>query len=169
MLDFLKFSLMKRTISMILLGLGILATSYANSHAATRANKETATTQMQDEGVFVIYETQPEFPGGMAELMKYIQKNIQYPSICKEKRLQGRVIVQFVVNTDSTINDVQVIKPVNPYFDKEAIRLVKSMPKWKPGEQYGKPVQVRFTLPVTFRLPKEETVKTDSLATSTNK
>ena len=160
---------MKRIAFTILLGLGIATTSYANSHADTTTNKGTAATQMQDEGVFVIYETQPEFPGGVAELMKYIQKNVQYPTICKEQGIQGRVIVQFAVNPDSTISDVQVVKPVNPYFDEEAIRLVKAMPKWKPGEQRGVPVKVRFTLPVTFRLPKEETATVDSLTTSTNK
>jgi len=88
----------------------------------------------------------------MAELMKFLQKNIKYPTICQEQGIQGRVIVQFVVNTDGSIVDAQVIKPVNPYLDKEALRVVGTMPKWKPGEQRGKKVRVRFTLPVTFRL-----------------
>jgi protein TonB len=95
--------------------------------------------------------------------MKYLQKNMRYPKVCKEQGLQGRVIVQFVVNTDSTISDVNVIKPVNPHFDKEALRVVKAMPKWKPGMQRGEPVRVRFTLPVTFRLP-EDTVKVDAVS-----
>ena len=116
-----------------------------------------------ENGVFYSVETQPEFPGGMAELMKYLQKNIRYPKVCKEQGLQGRVIVQFVVNTDSTISDVNVVKPVNPHFDKEAVRVVEAMPKWKPGTQRGKPVRVRFTLPVTFRLP-EDTVKVDAVS-----
>ena len=116
-----------------------------------------------ENAIFQVVETQPEFPGGIAELMKYLQKNIRYPKVCKEQGLQGRVIVQFVVNTDSTISDVNVIKPVNPHFDKEALRVVKAMPKWKPGTQHGKPVRVRFTLPVTFRLP-EDTVKVDAVS-----
>ena len=116
-----------------------------------------------ENGVFYSVETQPEFPGGMAELMKYLQKNTRYPKVCKEQGLQGRVIVQFVVNTDSTISDVKVVKPVNPHFDEEALRVVKAMPKWKPGMQRGKPVRVRFTLPVTFRLP-EDTVKVDAVS-----
>ena len=99
----------------------------------------------------------------MAELMKYLQKNIRYPQICKERRVQGRVIVQFVVNADSTITDVNVVKPVNPYLDQEALRVVKAMPKWKPGEQRGEPVRVRFTLPVTFRLPAD-TVKVNTVS-----
>ena len=116
-----------------------------------------------ENAIFQVVETQPEFPGGIAELMKYLQKNMRYPKVCKEQGLQGRVIVQFVVNTDSTISDVNVIKPVNPHFDKEALRVVKAMPKWKPGMQRGKPVRVRFTLPVTFRLP-EDTVKVDAVS-----
>jgi protein TonB len=106
----------------------------------------------KEEEIFQVVENQPEFPGGMAELMKYLQKNIKYPSICQEQGIQGRVIVQFVVNSDGSIVDPQVIKPVNPYLDKEALRVVSTMPKWKPGEQRGKKVRVRFTLPVTFRL-----------------
>ena len=77
--------------------------------------------------------------------------------------MQGRVFVQFVVNTDSTITDVNVIKSVNPHLDEEAVRVVKAMPKWNPGKQRGEPVRVRFTLPVTFRLPKD-TVKVDTIS-----
>lgn len=124
---------------------------------------EVTEPEPDENAIFQVVETQPEFPGGIAELMKYLQKNMRYPKVCKEQGLQGRVIVQFVVNTDSTISDVNVIKPVNPHFDKEALRVVKAMPKWKPGTQRGKPVRVRFTLPVTFRLP-EDTVKVDAIS-----
>ena len=120
-------------------------------------------TEPDENSIFQVVEIQPEFPGGMAELMKYLQKNIRYPQICKEQRVQGRVIVQFVVNADSTITDVNVVKPVNPYLDQEALRVVKAMPKWKPGKQRGEPVRVRFTLPVTFRLPAD-TVKVDAVS-----
>ena len=106
----------------------------------------------EEEQIFQVVENQPEFPGGMAELMKFLQKNIKYPSICQEQGIQGRVIVQFVVNTDGSIVDAQVIKPVNPYLDKEALRVISTMPKWIPGKQRGKAVRVRFTVPVTFRL-----------------
>jgi protein TonB len=124
---------------------------------------EVTEPELDENAIFQVVETQPEFPGGIAELMKYLQKNMRYPKVCKEQGLQGRVIVQFVVNTDSTISDVNVIKPVNPHFDKEALRVVKAMPKWKPGTQRGKPVRVRCTLPVTFRLP-EDTVKVDAVS-----
>ncbi len=106
----------------------------------------------KEEEIFQVVEKQPEFPGGMAELMKYLQKNIKYPTVCQEQGIQGRVIVQFVVNSDGSIVDPQVAKAVNPYLDKEALRVVRTMPKWSPGEQRGKKVRVRFTLPVTFRL-----------------
>ena len=106
----------------------------------------------EEEQIFQVVEKNPEFPGGMAELMKYLHKNTKYPTFCSEQGIQGRVIVQFVVNTDGSIVGPQVVKPVNPYLDKEALRVVSTMPKWKPGEQRGKPVRVRFTLPVTFRI-----------------
>ena len=107
---------------------------------------------VEEEQIYQVVEQQPEFPGGMAELMKYLQKNIKYPPICQDQGIQGRVVVQFVVNSDGSIVDPVVIKSVNPHLDKEALRVVSAMPKWKPGEQRGKKVRVRFTLPVTFRL-----------------
>lgn len=116
-----------------------------------------------ENSIFQVVEIEPEFPGGMAELMKYLEKNLRYPQICKEQGVQGRVIVQFVVNTDSTITDVNVIKSVNPHLDEEAVRVVKAMPKWNPGKQRGEPVRVRLFLPVTFRLPKD-TVKVDTVS-----
>lgn len=106
----------------------------------------------KEEEIFQVVENMPEFPGGMAELMKFLQKNIKYPTISQENGVQGRVIVQFVVNRDGSIVDPVVMRSVDPYLDKEALRVVKSMPKWKPGEQRGKPVRVKFTLPVMFRL-----------------
>ena len=120
-------------------------------------------TEPDENSIFQVVELLPEFPGGMAELMKYLQKNLRYPQICKEQGVQGRVIVQFVVNTDSTITDVNVIKSVNPHLDEEAVRVVKAMPKWNPGKQRGELVRVRFTLPVTFRLPKD-TLKVDTVS-----
>lgn len=106
----------------------------------------------EEEEIFQVVEAMPEFPGGTAELMKWLQKNIKYPTISQENGVQGRVIVQFVVNKDGSIVDPAVIRSVDPYLDKEALRVVKAMPKWKPGEQRGKAVRVKFTLPVQFRL-----------------
>ncbi len=106
----------------------------------------------KEEEIFQVVEDDPQFPGGMTELMKFLQKNIKYPPVCQEQGIQGRVIVQFVVNTDGSIVDANVVKSVNPHLDKEALRVVGTMPKWQPGKQRGKAVRVRFTLPVNFRI-----------------
>lgn len=107
----------------------------------------------EEQTIFEVVETMPEFPnGGMAGLMQYLSKNIKYPTIAQENGTQGRVTVQFVVNKDGSIVDAKVLRGVDPYLDKEAIRVVNSMPKWKPGMQRGKPVRVKYTIPVMFRL-----------------
>ena len=102
--------------------------------------------------IFQVVEEQPMFPGGMEELMKFLQTNIRYPKEAQERGLQGRVIVQFVVNKDGSICDEKVVRSVDPQLDAEALRIVRSMPNWTPGKQRGEAVRVRFTLPVTFRL-----------------
>ena len=106
----------------------------------------------EEQQIFQVVEDMPEFPGGTQALLQYLKKNIKYPTICQEQGIQGRVVVQFVVNKDGSIVDREVIKPINPYLDKEALRVVSTMPKWKPGSQRGKPVRVKFTLPVQFKL-----------------
>ena len=106
-----------------------------------------------DEGeVFQVVEQMPEFPGGMDKLMEYLSKNIKYPSIAQENNIQGRVIVEFVVNTDGSIVEPKVMRSVDTSLDNEAMRVIKSMPKWNPGKQRGKAVRVRYTVPVLFRL-----------------
>ena len=104
------------------------------------------------EEIFVVVEQQPEFPGGTSALMKFLGDNIKYPVIAQENGIQGRVITNFVVERDGSISDVQVVRGQDPTLDKEAVRVIKTMPRWKPGQQRGKPVRVRFTLPVVFRL-----------------
>ena len=104
------------------------------------------------EEIFVVVEEQPEFPGGNAAMMKFLSDNIKYPIIAQENGIQGRVITNFVVERDGSITDVQVVRGVDPSLDKEAIRVIQSMPKWKAGKQRGSAVRVRFTLPVVFRL-----------------
>ena len=104
------------------------------------------------EEIFVVVEQQPEFPGGMSALMKFLSDNIKYPVIAQENGIQGRVITTFVVERDGSITDINVVRGQDPSLDKEAVRVIKTMPRWKPGQQRGKPVRVRFTLPVQFRL-----------------
>lgn len=106
----------------------------------------------EDNVVFQVVETMPSFPGGDMAMMKYMSENIKYPVIAQENGIQGRVICQFVVNKDGSIVDVEVVRSVDPSLDKEAIRMIKSMPKWSPGKQRGKAVRVKYTLPVNFRL-----------------
>ena len=112
-----------------------------------------ANNNNEEQGeIFQVVEELPEYPGGMDELMKFMQTNIRYPKEAQERGLQGRVIVQFVVNKDGSICDEHIVKSVDPQLDAEALRIVRSMPNWTPGKQRGEPVRVRFTLPVTFRL-----------------
>ena len=111
------------------------------------------TSKAEEQGeVFQVVEEQPMFPGGMDELMKYLQKEIKYPKEALEQGKQGRVIVQFVVNKDGSISNDTIVRSVDPFLDAEALRIIRSMPNWTPGKQRGEPVRVRFTLPVTFRL-----------------
>ncbi|HRL84266.1 MAG TPA: energy transducer TonB [Bacteroides uniformis] len=106
---------------------------------------------VEDE-IFEVVEKNPEFSYNGMSLMQYLGKSIKYPTIAQETGTQGRVIVQFVVNKDGSIVDVKVVRGVDPYLDKEAIRVISTMPKWKPGEQRGKPVRCKFTVPVMFKL-----------------
>ena len=107
---------------------------------------------VEDE-IFEVVEENPQFlNGGTVGLLQYLSKNIKYPTIPQENGTQGRVTVQFVVNKDGSIVDVNVIRGVDPYLDKEAVRVISTMPKWEPGKQRGVPVRCKFTVPVTFKL-----------------
>ena len=102
--------------------------------------------------VFDVVEEMPSFPGGQGALMSYLASNIKYPVVAQENGVQGRVIVSFVVERDGSISDVKVARSVDPSLDREAQRVVKSMPRWKPGKQNGSAVRVKYTVPVVFRL-----------------
>ena len=107
----------------------------------------------EETKVFDVVEQMPEFPGGAAALMKWLSDNIKYPSIAEENGIQGRVVCTFVVERgDGSVTDIQVARSVDPSLDKEAIRVLKKMPKWIPGKQNGSAVRVKYTVPVTFRL-----------------
>ena len=108
--------------------------------------------QVEENKVFEVVEQMPQFPGGNAALMEYLRSNTHYPVVAAENGVQGRVSISFVVEKDGSITDVQVARPVDPSLDKEAARVVKSMPKWQPGKQNGSFVRVRYIVPVTFRL-----------------
>jgi len=106
----------------------------------------------EEAEVFYVVENMPEFPGGTNEMRKFIATNIIYPEIAKENGITGKVYVQFVVNGKGKIEQVKVVRGVDPSLDKEAIRVIKSLPTWKPGKQRGKPVKVSFTVPINFQL-----------------
>ena len=106
----------------------------------------------EETKVFDVVEQMPEFPGGQAALLKWIGDNIKYPAIAEENGIQGRVVCTFVVERDGSVTDVQVARSIDPSLDKEAIRVLKKMPKWIPGKQNGSAVRVKYTVPVTFRL-----------------
>lgn len=116
-----------------------------------------AAPKAEEQGeIFMVAEEQPMFPGGMQEMMKFIQSEVKYPKEAQDKGIQGRVIVQFVVNKDGSISNDTVVRSVDPMLDAEAVRVVRSMPNWTPGKQKGEPVRVRFTLPVSFRLSGDD-------------
>ena len=120
----------------------VLLFSFMTSTAQTKKNNM----------VYDVVEVMPQFPGGQIAMLKYIMENIKYPKQIMEEGVQGRVTVSFIVEKDGSISDVRPILSVHPLLNKEAVRVVKSMPKWTPGKQNGKPVRVRFNLPVMFKL-----------------
>ena len=120
----------------------VLLFSFMTSTAQTKKN----------DMVFDVVEVMPQFPGGQIAMLKYIMENIKYPEQAMKEGIQGRVAVRFIVEKDGSISDVKPILSVHPLLNKEAVRVVESMPKWTPGKQNGKPVRVRFNLPVMFKL-----------------
>ena len=114
--------------------------------------KEAPADSTAKEEVFMVAEQMPEFPGGMKEMLKFLQENVKYPENAMKNNVQGRVIVQFVVEKDGTPTEFKVLRSVDPDLDAEALRVMKAMPKWKPGMQKGQVVRVKFTVPVSFKL-----------------
>lgn len=111
--------------------------------------------RIDSEGVYLVPDEMPKFPGGMQAMMKYLSTNVKYPVEAQKKGVSGRVIIQFVVMEDGTLGQEKVVRGVDPLLDEEALRVVKAMPKWTPGVADGKTVKVRFTIPVMFSLSKK--------------
>ena len=120
-----------------------------------------AKEEPQEEVVFQVVEEMPQFPGGLGEAMKFLAKNIKYPVEAQQAKIEGRVIVRFVVGRDGSVSDVEVVRGVSSELDAEAVRVVSLMPKWIPGKQRGKAVAVKYTMPIMFRLqtPAQEQKK----------
>ena len=135
---------MKRLIMMSLMATCCLTT--------VLAQKTVVSQKDQKEEPFDVVEDMPAFPGGMEAMIQFISNNIQYPADAQKQKVDGRVLVNFVVEKDGSITEVKVIKPTFPSLDAEAVRVVKAMPKWKPGYQKGQAVRVQFTMPINFSL-----------------
>jgi protein TonB len=113
----------------------------------------TVEEEQRDTGeIFMIVEEMPEFPGGQAALQKYLASSVKYPVIAQENGIQGRVYIQFVINTKGEVTNATVLRGVDPSLDREALRVVEAMPKWKPGKQRNRPVRVSYTVPINFVL-----------------
>ena len=109
-----------------------------------------------DEEIFLVVENEPEFPGGEDSLYAYIARNIKYPEAAKKEKIEGRVFVTFIVEKDGQVSSAKLLRDIGGGCGEEAIRVVKSMPKWKPGTQRGKPVRFQFNMPVSFGLEDED-------------
>lgn len=125
--------------------------------AVLKAKEEIAAPEppkhvVEETKIFTVVEQMPMYPGGDAALMGYLRDNIHYPTIAAENGVQGRVVVGFVVERDGSITDVNILRGVDPSLDREAMRVVKSMPRWNPGKQNGSAVRVKYQVPVSFRL-----------------
>ena len=133
--------------------LSILAYSYAFSQSASIGNYSNS------EEIYTAIEEMPQFPGGVSALMEYLRNNIQYPREALKRGIQGRVVAQFVVKKDGSIGDVKILRGVNPDFDKEIIRLCKSLPQFTPGRMHGQAVNVWYTIPpISFKLSQADSM-----------
>ena len=109
-----------------------------------------------EEEVFVVVEEQAEFPGGLDSMYAYIVKNLKYPEAAKEKGIEGRVFVSFIIEKDGSISNILIKRAIGGGCEEAAVEMIKNMPKWKPGKQRGKPVRFQYVLPIKFELPKDK-------------
>ena len=142
-------------------GVGVPSVEHPDKKVVAVVDIPKAKEEPQEEVIFQVVEEMPQFPGGMGEAMKFLAKNIKYPVVAQEAKIEGRVIVRFVVGRDGSVSNVEVMRGVSPELDAEAIRVVSMMPKWIPGKQRGKAVAVKYTMPIMFRLqtPTQEPKK----------
>lgn len=112
----------------------------------------------EDNTIYEVVSQMPEFPGGMKALTEYLDNNIKYPKEAEKEGIQGNVYIKFVIKKDGNIDDIKIIKGIHPLLDAEAIRVIKAMPKWIPGRQNDKPVNIKHLMPITFSLNKGEKV-----------
>ena len=140
---------MKKVVLFLALCAGVISLQAQTDNTKSNNNYREVTV---DEGVFVKVENPAEFPGGEEALFKYSVNNIQYPEQAKKEKISGRVYVSFIVEKDGSISNAEVIRGIGGGCDEEALRVVRNMPKWKPGTQRGKPVRFQYTLPLNFKM-----------------
>ena len=133
---------MKKFLIMALMALFGLTTVSAQKTVVAKKNQQ----------VFDVVEKMPEYPGGQAALFEYLSTNVKYPADAEKKKVEGRVLVTFIVNTDGSITDIELVRKAFPSLDAEAVRVISGMPKWVPGEQKGQKVKVKYTVPLSFHL-----------------
>jgi protein TonB len=131
----------------LLATLSVLAILFTINTTAMAQNKKTS-----NDKVFEKVEDMPEFPGGEQAMMDFVSKNVVYPKEAQEKGISGRVMVSFIVEKDGSVNEVKIVRGIGGGCDEEAVRVVKAMPKWKPGKEKGKPVRVSYMMPIIFKL-----------------
>lgn len=153
---------MKTTFSFRLIVMTIACATAFVVHAQSDTITVVYAEEERDSLLVTSVDQMPEFPGGIDALNNFLHDNLRYPEEAKKKGIEGRVVVQFWIENDSTIADVVVISKPNPLLDAEAVRLISSMPKWKPATQKGKPVRCRYVVPVHFKLDEENKVPADS-------
>ena len=141
---------------------GVGAPSVTHPDKKVVSVAEVPNVKEEQQAIFTVVEEMPQFPGGMGEAMRFLAQNIKYPKAAQQAKIEGRVIVQFVVGKDGSVSDIQIMRSVSPDLDAEAIRVVGMMPKWIPGKQRGKAVTVKFTMPIMFRLQGSEPKKEES-------
>ncbi len=144
-----KYLLLLPLVAMLLIGNNMNAQANVTSQEETQTVKKTVQSSDKEE-IVKVAEVMPKFPGGEAALMKFLMENVRYPQEAKEKNVQGAVIAQFVVQADGSVGTVKIVKKVDPLLDAEAVRVLKSLPKFEPGKIDGKPVSVWYTLPIQF-------------------
>ena len=147
-------------LAIVLLSLSLSCTACGQEAISDNDSLSQTSVKQQEEGqsdIFILVEQQPQFPGGEAALMKFIKENLRYPSVLNESCIQGRVTLSFIIEEDGSITDIKCMRSPHDDLTKEAIRVVKLMPKWLPGKQNGKAVRVKYVLPVSFRLTSQTT------------
>ena len=118
----------------------------------TTASAQKTVVSQKNEKVFDVVEQMPEYPGGMQALFEFLKENIKYPEDAQKQKVEGRVLAKFVVETDGSISNIEVVKHAFPSLDAEAVRVIQAMPNWTPGKQKGQAVRVKFVVPINFNL-----------------